>query len=42
MKKLIDFVGICSLLALLLLVAPVPLQAQEIECESDVTVQADD
>lgn len=42
MKKLIDFVGICSVLALLLLVVPAPLQAQEIECESDVTVQADD
>ena len=42
MKKFIGFIGICSLLALLLLITSVPLQAQEITCEADVTVQADD
>lgn len=42
MKKLIDFVAICSVLALLLVIAPAPILAQEIGCESDVTVQADD
>ena len=39
MKKLIDFVAICSVLALLLVIAPAPILAQEIGCESDVTVQ---
>ncbi len=42
MKKFIAFIGTCSLLALLLLITSVPLQAQEITCEADVTVQADD
>ncbi len=42
MKKLINVISIGSLLVLLLMLAPVPGLAQEIACESDVTVQADD
>ena len=42
MKKVLYFVNICLLLALLFSLAPAPSLAQEIACESEVTVQADD
>ncbi len=42
MKKAISFMSIGLLLVLLLVLAPIPTLAQEISCESDVTVQADD
>jgi peptide/nickel transport system substrate-binding protein len=42
MKKAFSFMSIGLLLVLLLVLAPIPTLAQEISCESDVTVQADD
>lgn len=42
MKKVVNLIGIGSLLVFLVLLAPLPTLAQEITCESDVTVQADD
>ena len=42
MKNVINLTGIGLLLVVLLLFAPMPTLAQEISCESDVTVQADD
>ncbi len=42
MKKVINIISIVSLLALLLVLTPAATLAQEIACESDVTVQADD
>jgi spermidine/putrescine-binding protein len=43
MKKIINLISIISLLALLVTLAPAPALAQEeVACESDVIVQADD
>ncbi|HXV98442.1 MAG TPA: extracellular solute-binding protein, partial [Anaerolineae bacterium] len=43
MKKIINLISIISLLALLVTLAPAPALAQEeVVCESDVVVQADD
>lgn len=42
MKKSINFINIVLLLAFALALAPLPAQAQDIACESEVTVQADD
>jgi len=42
MKKLTNAVSLLALLALLLTLAPAAVLAQEVTCESDVIVQADD
>ena len=43
MKKVVNIVSIISLLAFMLTLAPINVLAQEeVACESDVVVQADD
>jgi spermidine/putrescine-binding protein len=42
MKKVINIISIISLLAFVLTLAPARVMAQEVTCESDVVVQADD
>ncbi|MCL4296800.1 MAG: extracellular solute-binding protein [Anaerolineae bacterium] len=42
MKKLVNALSIITLLALILTLAPAAVLAQEVTCESDVTVQGDD
>ncbi|MBE7556107.1 MAG: extracellular solute-binding protein [Anaerolineales bacterium] len=42
MKKLVNALSIITLLALILTLAPAAALAQEVTCESDVTVQGDD
>jgi peptide/nickel transport system substrate-binding protein len=42
MKKYFSFINVTLLLAMILSLAPASVQAQEIACDSEVTVQADD
>ncbi|MBI1881934.1 MAG: extracellular solute-binding protein [Chloroflexi bacterium] len=42
MKKVINIISIISLLAFVLTLAPATVMAQEVACESDVVVQAED